>query len=158
MLGSYIQRPGTDHYLARDCTRSPPLILMSPPHQTISTTSEANLPWLSLLTLRRRCSKSVTLHSSISLHQRQGSRSFVLRSDFTYLRRYIGLHRFLFPFLTSIHRSPCMIQSRVSLVYDTISRLSCVRYNLASLLCTISISEPPLLRYVVLGEYRSLST
>ena len=47
------------------------------------------------------------------------------------------------------HRSPCTIRS-----------LRCfpVRYDLSSLSCTISISEPPLLRYLVLGEYRSLST
>ena len=33
-----------------------------------------------------------------------------------------------------------------------------VQYDLATFHCTISISEPPLLRYLVLGELRSLST
>ena len=69
------------------------------------------------------------------------------------------LHRTAsFFFLTSLHRSPCTIRSRVSSMYDTISRLFHVRYDLSSLSCTISISEPPLLRYSVLGEYRSPST
>ena len=83
--------------------------------------------------------------------------SRMLRSDFTYLRRHVGLHPF---FLSSDipHRSPCTIRSWVFPVYDTISRLSPVRYDLTSLSCTISISEPPLLRYLVLGECRSLST
>ena len=52
----------------------------------------------------------------------------------------------------------CTIRSHVFLVYDTISRLSHVRYNLTVPSCTISILEPPLLRYLVLGEFRSLST
>ena len=76
-----------------------------------------------------------------------GSSGSLLQSDFIYLRRYIGLHRFLF--LTSHSSKP---------MYDTISKLSCVRCDLVLFLCTISILEPPLLRYLVLGEYRSLST
>ena len=43
-------------------------------------------------------------------------------------------------------------------MYDTILRLVYVRYDLVALSCMISISEPPLLRYLVLGEFRSLST
>ena len=43
----------------------------------------------------------------------------------------------------------CTIRSRLGFLYDTISSCLC---------CTISISEPPLLRYSVLGELRSLST
>ena len=49
----------------------------------------------------------------------------VLRSDFTYLRRYIGLHRFLSDTPSS---KP---------MYDTISRPSHIRYDLASFICTI---------------------
>ena len=51
-----------------------------------------------------------------------------------------------------------------STMYDMIWRplLSYpVRYDLKAscvLLCTISISEPRILRYLVLGEFRSLST
>ena len=71
----------------------------------------------------------------------------VLRSDFILPRRYIGLHRFLSLF--SLHRSPCTIRSGSSRLYDTI--LSIIR-------CTISISEPHILRYLVLGDLRSLST
>ena len=33
-----------------------------------------------------------------------------------------------------------------------------VQYDLATFCCTISISKPPLLQYLVLGELRSLST
>ena len=53
------------------------------------------------------------------------------------------------------HRSPCTIRSGNFLVART------VRYDLEVflvLLCTISISEPLILRYLVLGEFRSLST
>ena len=56
-----------------------------------------------------------------------------------YLCRYIGLPRFFSP--RSHHRSP-------------------VRYDLATYFrcfCTISISEPHILRYLVLGELRSIS-
>ena len=53
-------------------------------------------------------------------------RGVMLRSDFTHLRRYIGLHRF---FLSNVPSSKPM--------YDTISRLFHVRYDLASLSCTI---------------------
>ena len=70
-----------------------------------------------------------------------------------HLRRYVGLPRFLF--LTPLHRSPCTIRSDDFLVAYA------VRYDLAGsfgLLCTISISEPLILRYLVLGEFRSLST
>ena len=52
-------------------------------------------------------------------------------------------------FSFSLHRSPCTIRSCGSCLYDTI--LSIIR-------CTISISEPHILRYSVLGEFRSLST
>ena len=61
-------------------------------------------------------------------------------------------------FLISLHRSPCTIQSHVLFVYDMISRLVHVRYNLSMPHCMISISEPLLLRYLVLGEFRSLLT
>ena len=37
-------------------------------------------------------------------------RGVMLRSDFTYLRRYIGLHRFL-SFPAPLHQSPCTILS-----------------------------------------------
>ena len=73
------------------------------------------------------------------------------------IRRYIGLHRLFLSFSPPSHWSPCTIQSCGLSMYDTISRLFHVRYDLTSLSCTISISEPPLLRYLVLGEYRSLS-
>ena len=46
-------------------------------------------------------------------------------------------------------------------LYDTIWWVYLVRYNLTTLLglvCTISISEPCILRYLVLGALRSLST
>ena len=46
-------------------------------------------------------------------------------------------------------------------MYDTIWQCYFVRYDLVaihSLSCTICISEPPLLRYLVLGELRSLLT
>ena len=65
----------------------------------------------------------------------------------------------LFPSLSSLHRSPCMIQIwsqslvRYDLMthnlYDTILQLSP---------CTISISEPRILQYLVLGELWSPST
>ena len=50
----------------------------------------------------------------------------LLQSDFTHLRRHIGLHRFLF--LTSLHRSPCTILS---------GRRLPVRYDLGVFLRTI---------------------
>ena len=56
-----------------------------------------------------------------------------------------------FPF-DSPHCSPCTIRSSDFLVACT------VRYDLVVLSCTISISEPLILRYLVLGEFRSLST
>ena len=43
-------------------------------------------------------------------------------------------------------------------MYDVISCSSFVRYYLAFVRCTISISEPLLLQYLVLGELRSLLT
>ena len=43
-------------------------------------------------------------------------------------------------------------------VYDMIWRLSWIRCDLATRLGTISISEPHILRYLVVGELRSLST
>ena len=58
-------------------------------------------------------------------------------------------------FFFSLHRSPCTIRSG-----DTFLA-SRVRYDLttrSTLFCTISISEPCILRYLVLGEFRSLST
>ena len=58
---------------------------------------------------------------------------------------------FLFLLSYPFHRSPCMIRS---------DGFSSVRYDLMTsivLLCTISISEPHILRYLVLGELRSLS-
>ena len=80
--------------------------------------------------------------------------------------RYIRLHRFsfLFPPHTEAHVQydlvalSCMIWSLGSLVCDMILHLIHVQYNLLVLSCTISISEPPLLRYLVLGGFRSLST
>ena len=75
-----------------------------------------------------------------------------------------GLHSYtdtldcIVSFLTPPHQSPCTIRSRAFLVYDMISSLSCIRYDLLVLSCTISISEPPLLQYLGLGEFRSLST
>ena len=62
----------------------------------------------------------------------------VLQLDFILLRRHVGLPRFLFlslPF-TEAH----------------------VQYDLDAFSCTISISEPHILQYLVLGEFRSLST
>ena len=56
--------------------------------------------------------------------------------------------------LNSIHHSPCTIRS------GDLSVASHVQYDLAAstvVLCTISISEPHILRYLVLGESRSLS-
>ena len=76
------------------------------------------------------------------------------------LHSHTQIHRtasFTFFFLTSVHRSPCTIRSCWRSMYDTILLAFPVRYDLESLSCTISISEPPLLRYAVLGEYRSLS-
>ena len=46
----------------------------------------------------------------------------------------------------------CTIRSRRVLAE------SCVQYNLMTRSCMISISEPHILRYLVLGELRSLST
>ena len=43
-------------------------------------------------------------------------------------------------------------------MYDTIWHCLLVQYDLLSDSCTISISEPLILRYLVLGELRSLST
>ena len=79
----------------------------------------------------------------------------VLRSDFTHMQ----IHRTAsFLFLISPHRSPCTIQSCDLSLYDMIWHLVSVRYDLWVLLCTISILKPPLLRYLVLGEFRSLLT
>ena len=52
----------------------------------------------------------------------------------------------------------CTIRSGVSFVYDTILRLGWIRCDLATRFGTISISEPHILRYLVVGELRSLST
>ena len=82
----------------------------------------------------------------------------LLRSDFIPSRRYIGLHRFLFLFCYPFIKAHVQYYLIGVFLYNMISGLSCVRYDLACLLCTISISEPPLLRYLVLGEYRSPST
>ena len=73
----------------------------------------------------------------------------MLRSDFTYLRRYIGLHRFFshFPH-TEAHVRYDLADAFLP---DAISSLVLVRYDLLPFRCTISISEPPLLRYLVLG-------
>ena len=43
-------------------------------------------------------------------------------------------------------------------MYDMDLIWSPVRYDLEADLCMISISEPPLLQYLVLGELQSLST
>ena len=70
-----------------------------------------------------------------------------------HLRRHVGLPRFFS--LTPLHHSPCTIRSDDFLVAYT------VRYDLVAsfvLPCTISISKPLILRYLVLGEFRSLST
>ena len=79
--------------------------------------------------------------------------SMMLRSDYiTYADTLDCLVSFS---LIPLHRSPCTIRSDDFLVART------VRYDLAAsfvLLCTISISEPLILRYLVLGEFRSLST
>ena len=72
--------------------------------------------------------------------------------------RYIGLHRFLFFFCYPFTEAHVRYYLVGVLLYDTISRLSCVWWDLICLSCTISISEPPLLQYLVLGEYRSPST
>ena len=72
-----------------------------------------------------------------------------------FTRRYIGLHRFFSHILTL---KPCMIRSCCFPVYDTISLLLCVQYDLPDCSCMISILEPPLLQYLGLGEFRSLST
>ena len=53
-------------------------------------------------------------------------RGVMLRSDFTYLRRHIGLHRF--PIFLSFHRSPCTIRSGLA---------ARVRYDLARFSRTI---------------------
>ena len=70
-----------------------------------------------------------------------------------HLRRHVGLPRFFS--LPSLHHSPCTIRSSGLRLFHH------VRYDLAAsfaLPCTISISEPRILRYLVLGEFRSLST
>ena len=72
-----------------------------------------------------------------------------------FIHRYVGLHCF---FLTIPTPKPCTIRSQVLLVYNMILRLGYIRYDLLTRPCTISISEPPLLRYLGLGELRSLST
>ena len=61
--------------------------------------------------------------------------------------------------------SDCFVYFSLSLtlkpMYDTIWWIHFVRYDLAALfdpLCTISISEPRILRYLVLGGLRPLST
>ena len=76
-------------------------------------------------------------------------RRVLLRSDYiTYADTSDCLVSFFF---NPAHRSPCTIRSE---------GLFLVRYDLqASFLsvCTISISEPRILRYLVLGEFRSLS-
>ena len=75
-----------------------------------------------------------------------------------------GLHSYaatldcIVSFLISPHRSPCTIRSCACLVYDTILSLVCIQYDLLVPSCMISISEPLLLRYLGLGEFRSLST
>ena len=63
------------------------------------------------------------------------------------------IHRtasFLFPFSLPPHRSPCMIWSRASPVYDTISCFTSVQYGLGSCLCTMW-SLGPLLYDINLG-------
>ena len=70
-----------------------------------------------------------------------------------------GLH-----FTTQIHRTasfPFSLSLTLKPMYDTIWWIHSVQYNLVALFgpfCTISISEPHILRYLVLGELRSLST
>ena len=86
---------------------------------------------------------------------RMGDRTLCVTFGLHFIRRYIGLHR---SFLTIPTPKPCTIRSQVLLVYDMILRLGYVRYDLPTRPCTISISEPPLLRYLGLGELRSLST
>ena len=54
------------------------------------------------------------------------SASPLLCSDFTLLRRHIGLHHFLY--FLSQHRSPCTIRSRGRLLYDTNLVAFLVRY------------------------------
>ena len=80
---------------------------------------------------------------------------WVLRLDFIHTQ----IHQTAsFLFSPPPHRSPCTIQSRISPVCNMISCFVHVQYDLWVLLCMISISEPPLLQYLVLGEFRSLST
>ena len=65
----------------------------------------------------------------------------MLRSDFTLLRRYIGLPHFSFlPFLS------------LKPMYDTIWSIFLGTIRISGVLCTISISEPHILQYIVLGE------
>ena len=82
-------------------------------------------------------------------HSETGSSCYVL-IGLHLTRRYIGLHHLFFHLF---HSSKPM--------YDTIWQVLHVRYDLEAhfcLSCTISIAEPPLLQYLVLGELRSLST
>ena len=77
---------------------------------------------------------------------------YVLQSDYN---TYADTSDCLVFFLSnSFHRSPCTIRS------DELPMAFHVRYDLEAsiaLLCTISISEPHILRYLVLGELRSIS-
>ena len=75
------------------------------------------------------------------------------------LRRHVGLPSFLSS--SSHHWSP--VRYDLATLYDTIrshAGSDCRVYDtiLHRRSCTISISEPPLLRYLVLRELRSLST
>ena len=89
----------------------------------------------------------------------------MLHLDFTLLRRYIGLHCFSLFSLpnTKAHVRYDLVAFSVrydlvafSVRYDLVALF--VRYNLSTSTCTISISEPHILRYLVLGELRSPST
>ena len=72
----------------------------------------------------------------------------MLRSDFTPLRRYVGLLHLLF--LLSLHRSPCTIGSSSVSVYNTICRRSLYNINLRATDTTIlSIRGVMILIYLV---------
>ena len=95
---------------------------------------------------------STDIYASQELHNIHGC---YVQTSLHYADTLDCLVYFFFP---SLHRSPCTIWSGLVPVYNRIWPGSHVRYDLDAFWCTISILEPHILRYLVLGELRFPST
>ena len=114
------------------------------------------IPWLST----DSASHPATAHSEIYSFSVSHGLFLMLRSDFTFFADTLDC---LLSFFLPLPITEALYDTDLVTLYDTIRSPAggvCREYDmiLSRLSCTISISEPLLLRYSVLGELRSLST